>query len=65
MYWRVVGSAAKLFSVGPGVRPVVRDDAFYADAEAAAGSAFDVILDSVGGDVLRDAIGKTVVVAVG
>jgi NADPH2:quinone reductase len=50
-----VGSAAKLAELRAGVRPVVRDEAFYADAVAAAGSEFDVILDSVGGDVLREA----------
>jgi NADPH2:quinone reductase len=50
-----VGSAAKRTELAPGVLPVVRDDAFWADATAAAGSAFDVILDSVGGTVLREA----------
>jgi NADPH2:quinone reductase len=50
-----VGSAAKRTELAPGVLPVVRDDTFWADATAAAGSAFDVILDSVGGAVLRDA----------
>jgi NADPH:quinone reductase len=39
----------------PGVVPVVRDDAFFANATGAAGSSFDVILDSVGGAVLAEA----------
>jgi NADPH:quinone reductase len=50
-----VGSTAKLTALGQGVVPVVRDDTFFANATAAAGSPFDVIPDSVGGTVLREA----------
>jgi NADPH2:quinone reductase len=48
------GSPAKLSELAPGIRPVLRDDAFWPGATAAAGSSFDVILDSVGGILLRE-----------
>jgi NADPH2:quinone reductase len=50
-----VGSMAKQTSLAPGYLPALRDEAFFASATAAAGSAFDVILDSVGGVVLGEA----------
>jgi NADPH:quinone reductase len=50
-----VGSQRKLTGFAPGLVPVVRDAAFFANATAAASSAFDVILDSVGGAVLMEA----------
>lgn len=49
-----VGSAEKLDSLAPGFVPVLRDEGFLANATAAAGSAFDVILDSVGGSLLSE-----------
>ena len=44
-----VGSPAKQTSLAPAYVPVLRDEGFFANAATAAGSAFDVILDSVGG----------------
>ncbi|GLL04593.1 quinone oxidoreductase family protein [Dactylosporangium matsuzakiense] len=49
------GSLTKLADLAPGVVPVIRDDAFWTDAVAAAGSPFDVVLDSIGGVVLQEA----------
>lgn len=49
------GSAAKAATLPAGVVPVVRGDGFYARVVDAAGGPFDVVLDSVGGEVLAGA----------
>jgi NADPH:quinone reductase len=50
-----VGSASKQDQLSARYVPVLRDQDFYEQATAAAGAAFDVILDSVGGDLLDQA----------
>ncbi|WP_427006627.1 quinone oxidoreductase family protein [Pseudarthrobacter sp. H2] len=49
-----IGSPAKAEALAPGYVPVVRDAGFFANATAAAGSGFDVILDSLGGTLLAE-----------
>lgn len=49
------GSDAKAQALPAGVVPVVRGDGFYARAVDAAGGPFDLVLDSVGGEVLAGA----------
>jgi NADPH2:quinone reductase len=50
-----IGSVAKQDQLSARYVPILRDKDFYEHATAAAGAAFDVILDSVGGDLLDQA----------
>ena len=56
-----VGTPAKQTSLAPAYVPVLRDEGFFTTAATAASSAFDVILDSVGGPLLGEAAGHLAV----